>query len=108
MSYSYPAEKFSSAREALTVPHPDGEHEALGRAFLECRLGLHRMNRAKLPDDIRTGIHQLECFMDTTGFVDADGEGAWVHMLRSRSADDRAEVARLIDMLAQWFASQEP
>mgnify|MGYP006149719991 CR=1 FL=1 len=108
MIYSFPAEKFSIARRALMLPHPDGQHASLETALTECRLGLHRMNRAKLPDDIRTGIHQLECFMDTTGFVDADGEGAWVHMLRSRSADDRAEVARLIDMLAQWFASQEP
>ena len=106
--YDYPAGKFSAARQALIPPHANGEHEALTRAFLECRLGLHRMNRSKLGDDTRSRIFALECFMDTSNFSDADGESALTLKLKSLTADDKAEIFRLVDELANWFDRQEP
>lgn len=105
--YDYPAEKFANARQALLPPHPKGELEALDRAFLECRVGLHRMNRAKLDDTVRSWIYSLECFMSVEGFSDADGESAWTIKLKSLTPEEKLEISRLMDELGHWFASQE-
>lgn len=107
MSFAYPAEKFSSARSALTSPHAEGEHEAVVRAFQECRLGLHRMSRGKLDAKARVWIHRIECFMDTTGFVESGGESAWTIKAKSLTAEEKAEIFRVVDDLARWFDSQE-
>jgi hypothetical protein len=34
--YRYPAEKLAAARRILMLPHPKGEADSLGVAFLEC------------------------------------------------------------------------
>jgi hypothetical protein len=107
MIYSFPAEKFSIARRALMLPHPDGQHASLETALTECRLGLHRMNRAKLDATIRSQIYTLECFMDSTGFSDADGDSAWTIRLKGLSDEEKSEISRLVDELANFFASQE-
>lgn len=107
MIYTYPAEKFSIARLTLMLPHPDGEHASLETALIECRLGLHRMNRAKLDQKIRSQIYTLECFMDSTGFSDADGHSAWTIRLKGLSDEEKSEISRLVDELAYWFGSQD-
>ena len=107
MSYGYPAEKFSTARQALMPPHTDGEHESVVRAFHECRAGLHRMNRSKLDENARSWIYALECFMDTEGLSVSAGESAWTVKARSLTTDEKAEIYRLVDALAHWFDSQE-
>ena len=107
MSYSFPAEKFSVARDALMQPHPDGQHVALETALIECRVGLHRMNRSKLDSITRSQIFKLEGFMDSTGFSDADGDSAWTVRLKGLSDEERSEVFHLVDDLANFFASQE-
>ncbi|MCR6666107.1 MAG: hypothetical protein NVV69_08880 [Methyloversatilis sp.] len=107
MSYSFPAEKFAVARDALMQPHPDGQHVALEKALIECRVGVHRMNRSKLDSTIRSRIFKLEGFMDSTGFSDADGDSAWTVRLKSLSDEERSEIFHLVDDLANFFASQE-
>lgn len=107
MSYSFPAEKFAVAREALMQPHPDGQHAALEAALIECRVGLHRMNRSKLEASIRSQIFTLEGFMDSTGFSAVDGDSAWAVRLKGLSDEERSEIFRLVDGLANFFASQE-
>jgi hypothetical protein len=106
MSYSFPAEKFSIARDALMQPHPDGEHAAVQTALIECRIGLHRMNRSKLDSTIRAQIFTLESFLDSTGFSDADGDSAWTVKLKSLSDEERSEIFRLVDELAKFFAGE--
>ena len=103
--YAYPAERFATARQALTPPHANGEAAAVVSAFLECRLGLHRMNRSKLDASARSWVYALECFMSTEGFSDSGGESAWAIKAKGLSSDERASIARLVDELAQWFAS---
>ena len=105
MSYEYPAEKFSTARQALVAPHAQGDLVAVVTAFHECRLGLHRMNRSKLDQTARGWIYALECFMSTEGFSDAGGESAWDLKAKTLSAEQKSEIGRLIDELAQWFAT---
>lgn len=108
MRYSFPAEKFFLARRALMLPHPNGEHASIETALFECRLGLHRMNRAKLDETTRSQIYMLECFMDSTGFSDTDGDSAWTIRLKGLSDEDKSEIARLVDELARFFGEQEP
>lgn len=107
MSYSFPAEKFSVARDALMQPHPDGQHVALETALIECRVGLHRMNRSKLDSTTRSQIFKLEGFMDSTGFSDADGDSAWTMRLKGLSDAEKSEIFHLVDDLANFFASEE-
>lgn len=106
MSYGYPFEKFSAARRALALAQPDGEHQSVVSAFQECRAGLHRMNRSKLDENTRALIYALECFMNTEGVSVSAGESAWAVKAKSLSADERSEIARLVDELAHWFDSQ--
>lgn len=108
MSYGYPAEKFSAARRALMLPHVHGEHESVASAFHECRLGLHRMNRSKLDEYLRSLIYALECFMDTEGVSVSGGESAWTIKAKGLSTEEKSEISRLVDELAHWFDRQEP
>jgi hypothetical protein len=105
MSYEYPAEKFSTAHQALVPPHARGDHVAVVTAFQECRLGLHRMNRSKLDQSARAWVYALECLMSTEGFSDAGGESAWDLKAKTFTAEQKSEIARLIGELAQWFAT---
>jgi hypothetical protein len=107
MSYSFPAEKFAVARDALMQPHPDGQHAALEAALIECRIGLHRMNRSKLDSSIRSRLFRLEGFMDSTGFSAVDGDSAWTVRLKGLSDEEKSEIFRLVDELANFFASEE-
>lgn len=107
MSYGYPAEKFSAARRALMPPHTHGEHVSVVSAFQECRAGLHRMNRSKLDASARSWIYALECFMNTEGYSDVGGESAWTLKAKGLTADDKAEIARLVDELTRWFDSHQ-
>lgn len=108
MSYSFPAQKFASARGLLRAATCGAEHEALAQAFLECRLGLHRMNRATMDQKVRMRIYALECFMSSEGFSDANGESAWTLKLKSLNAAQRQEILALIEELTEWFERQAP
>ena len=45
--------------------------------------------------------------MDSTGFSAVDGESAWTVRLKGLSDQERSEIFRLVDELANFFASQE-
>ncbi|MFM9914968.1 MAG: hypothetical protein ACKVOX_04095 [Rhizobacter sp.] len=105
MSYVYPAEKFSAARRALMPSENQGLDESVVRAFHECRAGLHRMNRSKLDENARSWIYALECFMDTEGLSVPAGESAWTVKAKSLTPEEKLEISRLVDELAQWFDS---
>lgn len=100
---SYQAEKFSTARRALMLPHTRGEHEAIASAFHECSLGLHEIDGGQLDDNARAWIQALEGFMDTTGYSDTNGQGLWSVKAQGFSVDDKLEIARIVDELAGWF-----
>lgn len=104
MGYGYTAERFANACQLLSPPYPEGEHIALVSALRESRLGLHRMNRSKLDDDVRGLIFRLERYMDTTGFRDVGDESALTIRAKGMSATEKADIAQLVDALAKWFA----
>jgi hypothetical protein len=103
---SYQAEKFATARRALMLPHTRGEHEAIANAFHECSLGLHNIDSAQFDDNARAWIQALERFMDTSGYSDSSGQGLWSIKAQGFTVDDKLEISRIIDELADWFASR--
>lgn len=88
------------------LPHTRGEHEAIANAFHECSLGLHNIDRVQFDDNASAWIQALERFMDTSGYSDGNGQGLWSIKAQSFSVDDKLEISRIIDELADWFGSR--
>jgi len=77
VKYSYPAEKFSTARRYLMLPHTKGEAESIMLAFHECSLGLHDLDRDDLDENARDWVRKLEELMNTDGLNDPSDRGLW-------------------------------
>lgn len=106
MRHFYQAEKLSSARSALMLPHTNGEASSIADAFHELSLAFHQLNVSSLGTDAQRWIGMLQGYMDTTGISDPNGEGAWTVKARSFSPDDQLEISHAVDELAQWFDSE--
>jgi len=102
MKYVDQAETFSTARRSLMLPHPRGEQDSIARAFHECRLGLHDLDRNGLDENARGRVKRLEELMATAGFSDAN-RGAEAVEVRELSLQEKFELSRIIDELAYWF-----
>ena len=103
MRYSYQAEKLSSARSALMLPHTRGEAESIANAFLELSLAFHQLDVSALDSEAQRWIAKLQDYMDTTGVSASGGEGAWAAKARSFTSDDQLEISHAVDELAYWF-----
>lgn len=103
MSFSYAAEKFSSARSALMLPHPQGEDRSIACAFFECRLGLERFDRALLDETSSNWVDRLDQFMSTDDLEDANKEGLFLVKARKLSVDDKLQLSSIVDELQTWF-----
>lgn len=89
------------------LPHTKGEHQSIVDAFHECRLGLHRIDSARLDDNARSLVRALEEFMDTSGLPDQRDEEYWSMKARNFSTSDKFEISRLVDELAHWFDDRD-
>ncbi|MBB3277425.1 MULTISPECIES: hypothetical protein [unclassified Pseudoxanthomonas] len=107
MRYSYQAEKLSSARHALMLPHSLGEAQSIADAFHEISLALHQLDVSKLNESAKRWIAILQGYMDTTGVSDPDSEGAWVVKARTFTTDDQIRISTAVDELAHWFDYEE-
>ena len=103
MKYVYQAETFSTARRALMLPHPRGEQDSIARAFHECRLGLHDLDRDGLDENARGRVRRLEELMATAGFPDASHVDAEAVKPSELSLEEKFELSRIVDELAYWF-----
>jgi hypothetical protein len=103
MKYVYQAETFSTARRTLMLPHPRGEQDSIARAFHECRLGLHDLDREGLDENARGRVKRLEELMATAGFSDPNRVGAGAVKSSELSLEEKFELSRIIDELAYWF-----
>ena len=103
MKYVDQAETFSAARRLLMLPHPRGEQDSIARAFHECRLGLHDLDRNGLDENARGRVKRLEELMAAAGFSDANRVGAEAVSARELSLEEKFELSRIIDELAYWF-----
>ncbi len=106
MKYAYQAEKFSSARRTLMLPHPKGEAKSIADVFHECSLGLHNLDRGGLDDNARLWVIKLEELMDATGLADPTGVGTWTVKAEQLTIDQMFELSRIVDELAHWFDRQ--
>ena len=103
MPYSYQAEKLSSARSSLMLPHTHGEAESIASAFHALSLAFHELDIHGLNETARCWVNKLKEYMDTTGISNPDGEGTWVIKARTFSPDDQHEISFTVDELAHWF-----
>ncbi len=104
---SYQSEKFNAARRALMLPHAKGEAASIGDAFLEISLALSSFDEAKAgAAHIQAWVRRLRELMDTSKLKHGSEVGGWQAKAKSFSAEEKAEVSRLVDELASWFAEQ--
>jgi hypothetical protein len=106
MRYFYQAEKLSSARFSLMLPHIRGEAESIAGVFQELSLAFYQLNVHALGGNAQRWTIKLQEYMDTTEISDPDDEGAWVAKARTFSPDDQLEIFRIVDELAHWFDSE--
>ena len=103
MKFSYQLEKFSLARRALMLPHPDGEAASIVSAFFEISHALHQFDRSQVPDEVRDWLRKTESFMEVTGLADPANEGLYKVRAGSLTTDEKLELSHLVDELAHWF-----
>jgi len=101
--YNYAAEKFTSARHALMLPHPAGEAASIASAFFEIDLGLHDVEDQHLDDSARHWLRTLREFMDTSGIKDPAEVGTFNLKAEKLTDDEKADLSRAVDELASWF-----
>ena len=107
MRYRYAAETFGKARDALMLPHPEGEAASIAWAFHEASLGLHSLDVDQIKDEnVHHWLQILNGLMDTTGIKDPDQVGTQVIKARSLTMDDKFELARVLRELAAWFRTE--
>ena len=104
--YRYPAEKFSTARRNLMLPHSRGEAESIAMAFHEMTLGLEDIEDEHLDDNARSWVRTIERLMDDEGIDDPAGEGTWKLKAEKLSVDEKLELSHAVDELAHWFDSR--
>ena len=106
MKFAYQSEKFSIARSNLMLPHPEGEAASITYAFHEIYHGLHNLNEQELDDSARGWISTIKDLMDTTGLTDSNGRGLWAIKADLLTIDQKFELSRSVNELANWFDMQ--
>jgi len=102
MRYSYPAEKFYTARRILMLPHPKGESHDIAGAYHECQLALRDIKPDDLDNDARGWRATLERLMDTTGIQESP-RGTAAVKADQLTDDQKQEFSDAVDSLAYWF-----
>ena len=103
MKYVYVSEKFAAARRDLMLPHPNGDTTAIVDAFAECSHGLHDINRDDFDNAARESVRKLEVLINGSGLDDPLGRGLYTVKAERLSLDQKAELSREVDYLANWF-----
>jgi hypothetical protein len=106
LKFSYPSEKFSAARRCLMLPHTHGETEDIANAFHECSLGLHDLDHEKLDDHSSKWVNKIRELMDTSVIQDRSGRGKWLIKAEQLTEEQKIELSKAVDELANWFDRQ--
>jgi hypothetical protein len=101
--YSYASKRFSEARSALMLPHPEGEAQSIAMCFFDCKMGLTDIKREHLDDDAAAWVETLGEFMNTEGIEDPGGVGTYLLRARQLTTDDQMTLSRIVDELAHYF-----
>lgn len=103
MRFGYQSEKFSAARSALMLPHPNGQAASIASAFYVCSRGLRDLKLEDTADNVSAWVHKLQEFMNTDGLTDDRGVGLWHIKAESLSTEQLFELSHIVDELASWF-----
>ena len=103
MKYSYQAEKFSSARRALMLPHAKGETASIADAFAECVFGTTKLELGDLDDNAKELLRKLNELIDPVGLKDPANRGFYAIKAEKLTIEQRRELSALVDELATWF-----
>ena len=117
MEFLRQVEKFSVARRCLMLPHADGIADSIADAFEACALGLRSLHRSALDAHASAWLQRVEALMDTTGADTAvTGSSAssgatqrerWLARAAQLNTEEQADLSRLVDELAHWFARMQ-
>lgn len=103
MEFSFPAEKFKTARIHLMLPHPKGEAASIASAFAECAFGISKVDPADLDDYARELLSKLNALIDPVGLRDPADRGMYTIKAEKLSIEQRRELSLIVDELASWF-----
>jgi hypothetical protein len=103
MKYSYQAEKFSSARRSLMLPHAKGETASIADAFAECVHGTTNLELADLDDNAKELLRKLNELIDPVGLKDPADRGLYAIKAEKLTIEQRRELSAVVDELATWF-----
>ncbi len=103
MKYSYQAEKFSSARRSLMLPHAKGETASIADAFAECVHGTTNLELADLDDNAKELLRKLNELIDPVGLKDPADRGFYAIKAEKLTIEQRRELSAVVDELATWF-----
>ena len=103
MKYSYQAEKFSSARRSLMLPHAKGETASIADAFAECVHGTAKLELADLDDNAKELLRKLNELIDPVGLKDPADRGFYAIKAEKLTIEQRRELSAVVDELATWF-----
>ena len=106
MKFTNASEKFATARRSLMLPHIEDETTSIADAFTECSHGLHELNADDLDDGARESLRKLKELMETTGLADPSLGCLYTMKAGLLTQDQKAELSREIDYLANWFDAQ--
>jgi len=102
--YSYQSEKLNQARSCLMLPLPGAEVGRVVAAFELCHRAFNAFDVARIDDeDARAWVEAIKGFMDTSGLVDPSNRGLWFIKAEQLSQDDKSELCRGVDALANYF-----
>ena len=105
--WSYQHEKFTHARRALMLPHPQGEAESLVIAFHECGHGLRGVDVDRIDDArVRGLIAKVETAMNTDSLMDTTGRGLFYERADSMTTQEKSAFADAVDELTSWFSRE--
>lgn len=103
---SYLSEKFNVARSFLMLPHPNGESQSIADAFHECHLAMTGYNGEGLSPDDQADFEKLRELMNTDFVPENPEKGKWFAKAETFTLDQKFEVSRVIDALANAFSRE--
>lgn len=85
------------------LPHPKGEAASIAYAFLECSLGISKVEPDDLDDYARDSLGKLKELMDASGLKDPADRGMHTIKAEKLTIEQRRELSSAVDELASWF-----
>lgn len=85
------------------LPHPKGEPASIAFAFMECSLGMGKIETDGLDDYARDSLRRLKELMDASGLKDPADRGMHTIKAEKLTIEQRRELSSAVDELASWF-----